>query len=100
MTAVKGLTTEITLDHPFEYAGSQITKLSMRRPKNNDTLRQSSRTKTGMTDDDVQFHLFADLCSVEVELIYQVDTEDNIKIVEAYEAFLPKLMARLKAQQT
>jgi hypothetical protein len=75
-------TTEIKLDYPLE---NGVTVLNMRRPKIKDLMiaeqSASSEAETEMT-------LFANLCGITTEEIYEVDLADHQKMQTVYKGFL------------
>lgn len=87
---IKSLKTPVKLDYPVEYGGETVAELSMRRPITNDEIRKAQRKKSGMTDQECQTQMFADMCGVDYELMCMTDLTDQASLVEAYEGFFPK----------
>ena len=77
----------ITLDFPVEFQGQRISTLTMRRPKVIDRL---TADKTQGTDLEQEIVLFANLCGIEKELIYEIDQDDYKKLGEAFSGFFTK----------
>lgn len=88
--ASQSLTTVIPLDYPVEYNSETVSKLTMRRPITNDEIRKSQRKKSGLTEQEVQTQMFADMCSVDYDLLCLTDLVDQQAMVEAYEGFFPQ----------
>ncbi len=98
--AIKNLNAVLKLDFPVDHNGSTISELTMRRPITNDEIRKAQRIKSGLTDQEVQTQMFADMCGVEFEVLCKTDLTDQQKLVEAYEAFFPKQVKDAAASQT
>ncbi len=94
---IKNMNTIITLGYAVEHGGVTVTKLTMRRPITNDEIRKSQRKNSGLTDQEVQTQMFADMCGVEFDMMCKTDLTDQQKLVEAYEGFFPKQANPAKA---
>jgi len=97
---MKSITTDIKLDYPVKYGGETVETLKMRRPITNDEIRKAQRKKSGLTDQEVQTQMFADMCEVDYELLCLTDLVDQQKLVEAYEGFFPERAKAAKESQT
>jgi hypothetical protein len=75
----------ITLDHPVQWQGRQVTELAMRRPKVRDVAANEERKGS---DVQKEISLFADLCEVSVDVLEDMDMADYRKLQQAYTGFL------------
>ena len=88
--SIKGMTTKVTLDYPIEDGGATITTLKIRRPIVNDEIRKADRQKDGMSEVMVETLMFADMASVDHDLITKIELTDYQKLQDAYQAFFPE----------
>ena len=77
--------TTITLKYPVTHQGTEYTVLKMRRAKARDS-RDAQRS--GGTNADGEFRLFANLCEVSPEVIEELDMADYTRVQKVYEGFL------------
>ena len=77
--------TTITLEHPVTVDGSQITTLTMRRPRVRD---ERDARRGGGTPVDQELRLFGNLCEVTPATIEELDMADYLRMQKVYESFL------------
>ncbi|XVJ50909.1 MAG: phage tail assembly protein [Vampirovibrio sp.] len=80
----------IKLEYPFDFQGQKITSLTLRRPKVIDRITSEKAEGSELQKEIV---LFANLCGVEVDVIYALDQQDYYKISEAFAGFFTKTTA-------
>ena len=80
----------LTLEHPFEHDGREVTCLSFRRMKAKDSYvaeGEQNQARAG-------FMLFAALAGVDVEVIDELDIEDLERVGEVIQPLLGKSQAK------
>ncbi|MFL0805512.1 MAG: phage tail assembly protein [Agarilytica sp.] len=75
----------VALTAPISVDGAMLSELTVRRPKVRDMLAIENMTKN---DAEKEIHLFANLCEVSPESLYELDMADYGKLQKVYQDFL------------
>ncbi len=75
----------VTLSNPLNVDGANVSVLTVRRPKVRDMLAMENMTNN---DAEKEIHLFANLCEVSPESLYELDMADYGKLQKVYQGFL------------
>ncbi len=75
----------VALTAPISVDGAMRSELTVRRPKVRDMLAMENMTKN---DAEKEIHLFANLCEVSPESLYELDMADYGKLQKVYQDFL------------
>ncbi len=79
------LNVAVALTAPISVDGAMLSELTVRRPKVRDMLAMENMTKN---DAEKEIHLFANLCEVSPESLYELDMSDYGKLQKVYQDFL------------
>jgi hypothetical protein len=84
----------VTLRFPITVDGAEVDALVMRRPKVRDMLAVE---KSAQPNAEKEIHLFANLCEVPPDSLYELDMSDYTKLQQTYQSFLSLTPAMLDA---
>lgn len=79
------LNTTIELITPITVDGATLSQLTVRRPKVRDMLAMENTAKN---DAEKEINLFANLCEVNPDSLYELDMADYSKLQKTYQDFL------------
>lgn len=79
------LNTTVELITPITVDGATLSQLTVRRPKVRDMLAMENTAKN---DAEKEINLFANLCEVNPDSLYELDMSDYSKLQKAYQDFL------------
>lgn len=79
------LNTTIELITPITVDGATLSQLTVRRPKVRDMLAMENTAKN---DAEKEINLFASLCEIKPDSLYELDMADYSKLQKTYQDFL------------